>query len=120
MITHIGGRIMLAMWSSGISGGSILGMALYCKLRIYQISMMQEVDDMVIGVIQGPPSSPTQIASFAKKVTTIIRRCMPSRRCPREPVPDRGAREVKRGAHRLPSGGARGGRAFVPPHPRGR
>ncbi|KAI5673221.1 hypothetical protein M9H77_13585 [Catharanthus roseus] len=42
------------------------------------ISMMHEVDDMAIGVIQGPPSSSTQTASFAKKVQTIIRKYMVS------------------------------------------
>ncbi|KAI5658711.1 hypothetical protein M9H77_27504 [Catharanthus roseus] len=36
----------------------------------------EEVDDIATGVIQGLPSSQTQIASFAKKVQTIIRRCM--------------------------------------------
>ncbi|KAI5648419.1 hypothetical protein M9H77_34424 [Catharanthus roseus] len=89
-------------------------------------------------VIQGPPSSPTQVASFAKKVQTIICRCMvsigstlgctpsqhdiqstfpvqPSRHCPREPVLERDARGVKRGARRLPDGGARGGCPPVPP-----
>ncbi|KAI5682608.1 hypothetical protein M9H77_03836 [Catharanthus roseus] len=34
----------------------------------------QEVDDMASRVIQEPHSSPSQIASFAKKVQTIIRR----------------------------------------------
>ncbi|KAI5682698.1 hypothetical protein M9H77_03926 [Catharanthus roseus] len=98
--------------------------------RRMMTSMLQEVDDMATGVIQGPPSSPKQIASFAKKIQTIIRRCMvciggtlgctpsqhdiqqtfpvqPSRHRPREPVLDCGARGVKRGAHRLPGGGAR-------------
>ncbi|KAI5654391.1 hypothetical protein M9H77_31578 [Catharanthus roseus] len=37
---------------------------------------MMEVDGMALGVIQGPPSSPSQIVSFAKKVQTIIGRCM--------------------------------------------
>ncbi|KAI5682092.1 hypothetical protein M9H77_03320 [Catharanthus roseus] len=99
---------------------------------------MMEVDDMASRVIQEPLSSPSQIASFAKKVQTIIRMCMvsiggtlgcttsqhniqqtflvqPSRRRPQEPVPDRGARGVKRGARRLPGGGARGGRSLAPP-----
>ncbi|KAI5677347.1 hypothetical protein M9H77_08297 [Catharanthus roseus] len=79
----------------------------------------QEVDDMASRVIQKPPSSPSQIANFAKKVQTIIRRCIvsiaPSRRHPREPVPDRGARGVKRRARRVPGGGARGGRPPAPP-----
>ncbi|KAI5682832.1 hypothetical protein M9H77_04060 [Catharanthus roseus] len=67
-------------------------------------SMLQEVDDMATRVIQGPPSSPTQS----------------SRRWPREPVPNRGALGVKRGAHRLPGRGARDERPPVPPFPRGR
>ncbi|KAI5667483.1 hypothetical protein M9H77_17336 [Catharanthus roseus] len=33
-----------------------------------------------------------------------------------EPVPDRGARGIKRGARRLPDGGAHGGRAPAPPY----
>ncbi|KAI5649501.1 hypothetical protein M9H77_35506 [Catharanthus roseus] len=83
---------------------------------------LREVDDVVSGVIQGEPSSPSQIASFAKKVQTIIRRCMvsigvqPSRRHPWEPILDRGARGVERGALRLPGGGARGDRAPAPPN----
>ncbi|KAI5676830.1 hypothetical protein M9H77_07780 [Catharanthus roseus] len=86
-----------------------------------------------------PPSSPSQIASFVKKVQTIIRGCMvsiggtlgctpfqhdiqqtfpvQSSRClPQELVPDRGARGVKRGTRRLPGGGARGGRPPAPPN----
>ncbi|KAI5662737.1 hypothetical protein M9H77_22060 [Catharanthus roseus] len=55
---------------------------------------MMEVDDMATGVIQGPPSSLTQITSFPKKVQTII----------------------WRGARRLPGGGAHGGRAPAPPN----
>ncbi|KAI5672529.1 hypothetical protein M9H77_12893 [Catharanthus roseus] len=41
----------------------------------------------------------------------------PSRHRPREPVPDRGARGVKRDASRLPGSGARDGRPPVPPFP---
>ncbi|KAI5663031.1 hypothetical protein M9H77_22354 [Catharanthus roseus] len=89
----------------------------YYPARVYR--RMMEVDDMASGVIQGPTSSLSQIASFAKKVQTIIRRCIvyisgtlgctpsqhdilqtfpvqPSCRRPREPVPDCGAGEVKR------------------------
>ncbi|KAI5657604.1 hypothetical protein M9H77_26397 [Catharanthus roseus] len=40
-----------------------------------------------------------------------------SRRHPREHVPDRGARGVKRGARRHPGRGVRGGRPPVPPAP---
>ncbi|KAI5671450.1 hypothetical protein M9H77_11814 [Catharanthus roseus] len=78
-------------------------------------SMLQEVDDMASVVIQEPPSSPSRMAVFVKKVQTIIRRCLPSRRRPQEHVPDRGARGVKRGAQRYPRRGAGGGR---PPAPR--
>ncbi|KAI5659566.1 hypothetical protein M9H77_28359 [Catharanthus roseus] len=89
-------------------------------------------------VIQEPPSYPSQMAIFAKKVQTIIRRCMvsiggtlgctlsqhdiqqtflvqPSRSHPREHVPDRGTRGVNRGARRQPGCGAGGGRPPVPP-----
>ncbi|KAI5682328.1 hypothetical protein M9H77_03556 [Catharanthus roseus] len=107
--------------------------------RWMMTSMLQEIDDMASGMIQRPPSSPSQIASFAKKVQTINRKymvsigggtlgCTPSqydiqqifpvqqsRRRPREPVPDRGARGVKKGARRLPGGGTRGDGAPVPP-----
>ncbi|KAI5672591.1 hypothetical protein M9H77_12955 [Catharanthus roseus] len=105
----------------------------------YNLWRAEEVDDMTLGVIQEPPSSPSQIASLAKNVQTIIRRCMvsvgstlgytpsqhdiqqtfpvqPSRRHPREPIPDRGARGLKRGAHKLPGGGARGGQPPAPPN----
>ncbi|KAI5674183.1 hypothetical protein M9H77_14547 [Catharanthus roseus] len=105
-----------------------------------ETSMLQEVDDMTSVVIQEPPSSPSQMAVFAKKVQMIIWRCMvsigdtlgytpsqhdiqqtflvqPSRRSPREQVPDRGARGVKRSARRQPSHGAGGGCPPVPPFP---
>ncbi|KAI5659256.1 hypothetical protein M9H77_28049 [Catharanthus roseus] len=102
MITHIGGRYMLAMYRSCISGNSILGMALYCELRTYHLLGTiildgigyHEMDDMATGVIQGPLSCATQI----------------------EPVPDHGTRGIKKGACRLPGGGARGGRALAPPY----
>ncbi|KAI5671934.1 hypothetical protein M9H77_12298 [Catharanthus roseus] len=98
--------------------------------RRIMTSMLHEVDDMASVVIQEPPSSPSQMAVFAKKVQTIIRRCMVSiggilgctphstisskrslynRRVvsrPWEHVPDRGARGVKRGAHGQPGHGA--------------
>ncbi|KAI5667504.1 hypothetical protein M9H77_17357 [Catharanthus roseus] len=45
-------------------------------ISLHLSSMLQKVDDMARGVIEGPPSSLTQIASFVKKVQTIIRRCM--------------------------------------------
>ncbi|KAI5658545.1 hypothetical protein M9H77_27338 [Catharanthus roseus] len=77
---------------------------------------------------------------FAKKVQTIIRRCIvfiggtlgctpsqhdiqqkfpvqPSSRRPREHVPDRGACGVKRGARRQPGRGVGGGRPPVPLFP---
>ncbi|KAI5648036.1 hypothetical protein M9H77_34041 [Catharanthus roseus] len=38
--------------------------------------MLQEVDDMASVVIQEPPTDPSQLAVFAKKVQTTIRRCM--------------------------------------------
>ncbi|KAI5669513.1 hypothetical protein M9H77_19366 [Catharanthus roseus] len=56
---------------------------------------MMEVDDMASVVIQEPPSFPSQMAVFAKKVQTIIRR---------------GAREE-------PGRGAGGGHPPVPPFP---
>ncbi|KAI5655407.1 hypothetical protein M9H77_32594 [Catharanthus roseus] len=101
-------------------------------------SMLQEVDDMTSVVIHEPPSSPSQMAVFAKKVQTIIRMCMvsiggilectpsqhdiqqtfsaqPSCRRPREHVQDRGARGVKRGVRRHPGRGVGGGRPPLPP-----
>ncbi|KAI5678278.1 hypothetical protein M9H77_09228 [Catharanthus roseus] len=38
--------------------------------------MLQEIDDMTTGVLEGPLSSPRQYASVMRKVQTIIRRCM--------------------------------------------
>ncbi|KAI5666823.1 hypothetical protein M9H77_16676 [Catharanthus roseus] len=82
---------------------------------------MMEVDDIASVAIQEPPSSPSQMAVVMKKVQTIIRQCMVSirlsRRRPREHVPDRGARGVKRGARRHPGHGAGGERPLVPPAP---
>ncbi|KAI5677725.1 hypothetical protein M9H77_08675 [Catharanthus roseus] len=66
-------------------------------------SMLQEIDDMTTRVLEGPPSSPTQYASVMRKVQTIICRCMVSigaiASFPWEPLPERGAHGVKRGAH---------------------
>ncbi|KAI5655531.1 hypothetical protein M9H77_32718 [Catharanthus roseus] len=81
-------------------------------------SMLQGVDDMASVVIQEPPSSPSQMALFAKKVQTIIRRCMPSHHCPREHVADRSARGVKSGARRRPGRRAGGGCPPVAPAPK--
>ncbi|KAI5683203.1 hypothetical protein M9H77_04431 [Catharanthus roseus] len=167
MITHIGRRSMLVMWRSGSSRDNILGMALFYLLRIYHhheiitldgigisresTSAIQhvfldihvaEVDDMTTGVLEGPPSSPTQYASVMRKVQTIIRRCMvfisgtlgctpsqhniqqtfavqPSLYHTQELVPKRGAHGVKRDACRLFGGGTYGGRIPTPPHPGG-
>ncbi|KAI5671298.1 hypothetical protein M9H77_11662 [Catharanthus roseus] len=101
---------------------------------------MMEVNDMASVAIREPPSSSSQIAAVMKKVQTIIWRCMvsiegtlgctpsqhdtqatfpvqPSRRRPREHVPDRGARGVKRGARRHLGQGAGAGYPPVPPAP---
>ncbi|KAI5673978.1 hypothetical protein M9H77_14342 [Catharanthus roseus] len=87
-------------------------------------SLLQEVDDMITGVLEGPPSSLTQYTSVMRKFQTIIRRCMvsnggmlgctpsqhdiqhtftvqPMHHCPWEPVLEHGARGVKRGTRRL-------------------
>ncbi|KAI5680873.1 hypothetical protein M9H77_02100 [Catharanthus roseus] len=108
--------------------------------RRMMTSMLQEVDDMASLVIQQPLADLSQMAMFAKKVQTIIRRCMvsiggtlgctpsqhdiqqtfsvqPSRHRSQEHVQDRGARRVKRGTRRKPSRGAGGGRPPVPPVP---
>ncbi|KAI5672819.1 hypothetical protein M9H77_13183 [Catharanthus roseus] len=78
-------------------------------------SMLQEVNDVASVVIREPPSSPSQIALFAKKVQMIIWKCMPSGRRAQEHVPDRGAHGVNRGARRHPERGAGGGRPPIPP-----
>ncbi|KAI5680564.1 hypothetical protein M9H77_01791 [Catharanthus roseus] len=79
---------------------------------------MMEVDDVISVAIREPPSSPSKIAAVMKKVQTIIwRRCSPSRHRPREHVPKRGARRVKRGARRHPGQGVGAGRPPVPPAP---
>ncbi|KAI5653672.1 hypothetical protein M9H77_30859 [Catharanthus roseus] len=98
------------------------------------------MDDMASVMIQQPPTDPSQMAVFAKKVQMIIRRCMvsiggtmgctpshhdiqqtfpiqPSCRRPREYIPERGARGVKRGARRQPGRGACGGCLPVLPFP---
>ncbi|KAI5648624.1 hypothetical protein M9H77_34629 [Catharanthus roseus] len=89
---------------------------------------MMEVDDMASVVIQEPPSSPSQMALFAKKVQTIIQRCMvsidgtlgctPSQHDTQQTFPMQPSRRVpriKRGARRHPGRGAGGGRPPVPP-----
>ncbi|KAI5670989.1 hypothetical protein M9H77_11353 [Catharanthus roseus] len=78
-----------------------------------QISMLQDVDDMASVVIQELPTDPSQMAVFAKKTFPV----QPSRRHPREHVPDQGARGDKRGARRQPGRGAGGGRPPIPPFP---
>ncbi|KAI5648165.1 hypothetical protein M9H77_34170 [Catharanthus roseus] len=105
-----------------------------------QLTVIPVVDDMASVAIREPPSSPSQMAAVMKKVQMIIRRCMvsiggtlgytlsqhdiqatflvqSSRRRPREHVPDRGARGVKRGARRHPGCRAGAGRPPVPPAP---
>ncbi|KAI5661656.1 hypothetical protein M9H77_20979 [Catharanthus roseus] len=88
---------------------------------------LPEVDDMAPVVIQEPPSFPSQMALFAKKGTLGCTTSQhdiqqtfpvqPSRRRPREHVPDRGDRGVKTGARRHPTRGAGDGRPPVPPAP---
>ncbi|KAI5661598.1 hypothetical protein M9H77_20921 [Catharanthus roseus] len=119
--TVTGGHSMLAIWYWGITGVYIDNPANYnTRSHGYQpagvdkwmmTSMLQEVDDMASVLIQEPPSSPSQMVVFAKKVQTIISEL--SNRRPREHVPDRGARGVKRGAHRQPGRGVGGGRPLA-------
>ncbi|KAI5656853.1 hypothetical protein M9H77_25646 [Catharanthus roseus] len=65
-------------------------------------SHVEEVDDMALVVIQEPPTDPSQMAVFAKKVHTIIQRCMISI-------------AVKKGTRRQPGRRAGDGRPPVPP-----
>ncbi|KAI5667907.1 hypothetical protein M9H77_17760 [Catharanthus roseus] len=100
--------------------------------RRMMTSRLHEVDEMTIGVLEGPPSSSTQYTSVMRKVQTIIRRCMVSiggmldicctsiARCLQEPVAEHGAHGVKKDARRLPGGGAYVGHALFPPHLVGR
>ncbi|KAI5678454.1 hypothetical protein M9H77_09404 [Catharanthus roseus] len=94
------------------------------------IRCLPEVDDMASVVIQESPSSPSQMALFAKKVQMIIPRCMgsiggtsgftPSQHDIQQTFPhvlDRGARGVKRGARRHPGREAGGRCPPVPPAP---
>ncbi|KAI5658052.1 hypothetical protein M9H77_26845 [Catharanthus roseus] len=46
----------------------IIGYPLVGVDRQMMTSMLQEVDDMTIGVLEGPPSSPTLYASVMRKV----------------------------------------------------
>ncbi|KAI5654287.1 hypothetical protein M9H77_31474 [Catharanthus roseus] len=131
-VTHHASHVEVwHQWRLGVRDGSALAV---------ETSILQEVDDMASVVIQEPPSSPSQMPVFAKKVQTIIWRCIvyiggtlgctlsqhdiqqifpvqPSRRRPREPILDRDARGVKRGARRQPGHGAGGGCPPVPPFP---
>ncbi|KAI5667649.1 hypothetical protein M9H77_17502 [Catharanthus roseus] len=99
MITYIGGRSMLAMWRSSISGGSILGMALCCQLRIYQTLGTITLDGIGISFCLARQTDDVQ----------------PSCCRPWEPVPDCGACVVKKGARKLPCGRERGSSVPVPP-----
>ncbi|KAI5676605.1 hypothetical protein M9H77_07555 [Catharanthus roseus] len=92
--------------------------------------MLQEVDDMTTGVLEKPPSSPTQYASVMRKVQTNINRCMISiRACIRStaiPCWSTGACTYawcswgEKGTHRLLDGWAHRGRVPAPPHLGGR
>ncbi|KAI5675983.1 hypothetical protein M9H77_06933 [Catharanthus roseus] len=72
--------------------------------RRMMTSMLQEVDDMTTGVLEGPPSSPT------RHPIQLLRRH------PQESVPSM----VKRGVHKLPNVRARRERAPAPPYSGGR
>ncbi|KAI5677857.1 hypothetical protein M9H77_08807 [Catharanthus roseus] len=74
---------------------------------------MMEVDDMTSMVIREPPSSPSQMYDIQQTFPTQPFRCRP-----REHVPDRGARGVKRGAWRHPGRGLGGGQPPVPHAPK--
>ncbi|KAI5668312.1 hypothetical protein M9H77_18165 [Catharanthus roseus] len=106
--------------------------------RRMMTSMPQEVNDMTMGVLEGPSSSPTRYTNVIRKVQTIICQCMVfirvqlSRCRPRESVPERGCAPASqhpggRGRANLEHGGERGGgsrghgcadpRSYVPPDP---
>ncbi|KAI5647992.1 hypothetical protein M9H77_33997 [Catharanthus roseus] len=97
-----------------------LGALCLCGSLIMTTSMLQEVDNMasvtiirwcivsIGGTLGCTPSQHDIQAMFPVQ---------PSRRRPREHVPDRGARRVKRGARMYLGRGAGGGRPPVPPAP---
>ncbi|KAI5648527.1 hypothetical protein M9H77_34532 [Catharanthus roseus] len=140
IITYIWRRSMLLMWRSGIiSRDSTLRMALFYPLRIYHHAemitldelcdnrtivyepaevdrQMIKVDDMIIGVMEGPPSSPTKYGA----------RRLPSAgacggRAPVSPHPGEQGHADPR--HRGARGGGSGGRgrenpgSYIPPDP---
>ncbi|KAI5654986.1 hypothetical protein M9H77_32173 [Catharanthus roseus] len=107
MITHIGRLNMLAIWYRNITRVYISNPATR-DTRTIGYQPVEEVDDMATRMLEGPLSSLTQFVSFAKKVQTIICRCMS--------VLERGARGIKRGPCRLPGGKACGGHVPTPPH----
>ncbi|KAI5683925.1 hypothetical protein M9H77_05153 [Catharanthus roseus] len=75
--------------------------------------MLQEVDDMASVVIREPPFiSFTDGRRYEESVDDYL-----EHRHPREHVPDRGARGVKRSARRHPGRGVGGGCPPVPPAP---
>ncbi|KAI5648627.1 hypothetical protein M9H77_34632 [Catharanthus roseus] len=111
-------------------------MTLPWQLRSYHTLMTSTLDG--IGESHGCTSEiqliviPVRLDTnfHVARVQTIIRRCMvsiggtlgctPSQHDIQQtfpPVPDRGARGVKRVARRLPSRGVGGGRLLVPPFP---
>lgn len=44
--------------------------------NFFQTSILQEVDDINIGVLEGPPLSQTRYSSVMRKIHTIIRQCI--------------------------------------------
>ncbi|KAI5669379.1 hypothetical protein M9H77_19232 [Catharanthus roseus] len=80
------------------------------EIPLIVIAVQLDTNDMASVVIQEPFSSLSQMAVFAKKVLTIIRRLQSLRRRPRKHVPDRGDRGQ-------PGRGAGGGCPPVPPFP---
>ncbi|KAI5663422.1 hypothetical protein M9H77_22745 [Catharanthus roseus] len=127
-------------WRLHIRDGSVLAVEVLSYSRDEYIIWYRDITRVYI---RNPANRDTRTVGYQptgvdKWIMTIIRRCMVSiggtlgctpsqhdiqqtfpvqlsRRRPQEPVTDRGARGVKRGARRLPSGGTRGGRPPTPP-----
>ncbi|KAI5683428.1 hypothetical protein M9H77_04656 [Catharanthus roseus] len=64
MQVHISNPIRHDTWTFGYQPAGVY--------RRMMTSMLQEVDDITTGVLEGPPSPPTQYTSVMRKVQTII------------------------------------------------
>ncbi|KAI5641601.1 hypothetical protein M9H77_07584 [Catharanthus roseus] len=112
-------------WRLHIRDGLALAVEVLSYLNDKYIRWYREITRVYIGNLanRNTRSVGYRLAGVAIQMMTSMLHevadmaSVPSRRRPREPLPDRGARGVKRGARRLPGRGARDGHPPIPPFP---